>query len=344
MQEGAEYTLYEGIVIQNNDPDKMGRIKVFVPGVSNTIYDNWNNIIRDKEFSGIDGDLIPILEQLKEDLPWANRASPFFGGDNLDLSHNRGKRTLERPSDLKVQFPPEDAFNSKNYTPADYSESSAGAFSIPSVGSHVYLFFKFGNTSFPVYFASAHGQSDYASIYKDNYPSDYENEENASDGYSNKHVLNSSKHTLEFIDSDGIEAINLSHFSGSNIQFVNEYISKYCVQDDYTLIENNKYETVRKNVNLNVGETINIVVGDGSTITVNGNGTINVTANTSVNITTPKTNINGDLHVTGNIDCDMDVNDKIGTLDELRIAYNGHAHPGVRTGNGLTLPTNTPVV
>src|SRR5690606_37124617 len=123
-----EYTLYEGIVIQNNDPDKMGRVKVFVPGVSNTIYDNWNNIIRDNEFSGIDGDLIPILEQLKEDLPWANRASPFFGGDNLDLSHNRGKRSLERPSDLKVQFPPEDAFNSRNYTPADYSESSAGSF------------------------------------------------------------------------------------------------------------------------------------------------------------------------------------------------------------------------
>ena len=34
---------YLGIVVQNNDPDKAGKIKVWVPQISPTVYDNWDN-------------------------------------------------------------------------------------------------------------------------------------------------------------------------------------------------------------------------------------------------------------------------------------------------------------
>ena len=32
---------YLGIVVQNNDPSKQGRVKIYVPSVSSTVYDKW---------------------------------------------------------------------------------------------------------------------------------------------------------------------------------------------------------------------------------------------------------------------------------------------------------------
>lgn len=279
-----DLSIYEGIVIQNNDPETMGRVKIFVPGISNTVYDNWNATAIDKEFSGIDGDLIPILNQLRDDLPWANRAATFFGGDSDHLTFNEAQRLVERPSDSLVQSPPKDAFDNANYTPSDYSEACAGIFSIPSVGSHVYVFFKFGNTNYPVYFAAAHSKCDWEGIFKDNYPNDYENEKGTGDAYQNKHVLNSTKHSFEMIDSDGIEVINLSHFSGSNIQFLNDYVSKYCVNDDYTLIENNKYETVKKNETVNIGENETVTIGGTQNITVQGTQDVTINSDQSITV------------------------------------------------------------
>ena len=40
---------YLGIVIQNNDPDKGGKLKIWVPQVSPTIYNGWDD--RDEELS-----------------------------------------------------------------------------------------------------------------------------------------------------------------------------------------------------------------------------------------------------------------------------------------------------
>ena len=37
------FNSYRGIVVQNDDPEKMGRVKVFVPQVNMTLYDGWNN-------------------------------------------------------------------------------------------------------------------------------------------------------------------------------------------------------------------------------------------------------------------------------------------------------------
>jgi hypothetical protein len=74
---------YLGIVVQNNDPLKRGRVKIFVPHVSPTVYKGWNEIKRDKKFKfvGVNtySDLTGIVDELKKILPWAECASPLVG-------------------------------------------------------------------------------------------------------------------------------------------------------------------------------------------------------------------------------------------------------------------------
>lgn len=79
------YENYKGIVIQNDDPDKVGRVKVFVPQISMTLYKGWNeDRENDKIFTGlganINSALVPdILDRLKKSLPWARVKQPIFG-------------------------------------------------------------------------------------------------------------------------------------------------------------------------------------------------------------------------------------------------------------------------
>lgn len=40
---------YLGIVIQNNDPLKRGRVKVWVPHVDMSVYEGWNNTQKNKQ-------------------------------------------------------------------------------------------------------------------------------------------------------------------------------------------------------------------------------------------------------------------------------------------------------
>ena len=74
---------YLGIVVQNNDPDKRGRVKVFVPHVSPTVYNKWNEVEIDKQFNFIGQNLTSsindILDDLKKILPWADCAVPLVG-------------------------------------------------------------------------------------------------------------------------------------------------------------------------------------------------------------------------------------------------------------------------
>ena len=77
------YGNYLGIVIQNNDPAKRGRVKVFVPHVSPTVYKKWTEVSKDKKFkflgANVCSDLTDILEDLKKILPWAELATPLVG-------------------------------------------------------------------------------------------------------------------------------------------------------------------------------------------------------------------------------------------------------------------------
>lgn len=86
---------YLGIVVQNNDPDKAGKVKVFIPHISPTVYDGWNSINEDKRFKfigeNISSDLSNIIEELKIILPWAECASPLGGGDSSGRYHATSK-------------------------------------------------------------------------------------------------------------------------------------------------------------------------------------------------------------------------------------------------------------
>jgi hypothetical protein len=77
---------FQGIVIQNNDPEKRGRVKVYIPHISPEVYNNWDETKVDRSFVFPDKDTNPdldaILPYLKEALPWAEICMPIFGGNS----------------------------------------------------------------------------------------------------------------------------------------------------------------------------------------------------------------------------------------------------------------------
>jgi len=91
MKQQTYYGNYLGIVVQNNDPLKRGRVKVFVPHISPSVYSGWNEINRDKKFKfigkNLNSDLTDVLDDLKKILPWANCASPL-AGENTSGRYN----------------------------------------------------------------------------------------------------------------------------------------------------------------------------------------------------------------------------------------------------------------
>jgi hypothetical protein len=76
-------SIYVGIVVQNDDPDHRGRVKVWVPHVSTIVYNKWNQLKQDQTFSfpGTPNgeNLSQILPDLKAQLPWAEQCSPIMG-------------------------------------------------------------------------------------------------------------------------------------------------------------------------------------------------------------------------------------------------------------------------
>jgi len=90
------YGNYVGIVVQNNDPQYRGRVKVFVPHISPTVYKNWTENSTDKKaadkvfkFLGtnIGSPLTDIIEDLKLILPWAEISSPITGESTMGRYH-----------------------------------------------------------------------------------------------------------------------------------------------------------------------------------------------------------------------------------------------------------------
>lgn len=302
------YGMYLGIVVQNDDPDRAGRIKVWVPHVNASVYDNWVQVNEDKAFKfpglNIDSDLNIVLEKLKNILPWAECAVPLVGatGTGRYNSHlesasisDTSKLTEFEPDDdyvktkyslnndgigeapgskyEKMDMRLKDAFTDgaandtnhvnvlgNNYVPNTYSNQAKGSFSIPNVGSHVWIFFKEGDPLSPVYFASSYGEQDWQSIYDitDNdrgidYPGTYENtskEENQgystdTETYRNKFVINQKGGVLEFVNTDNREILKMTHYSGSFKEFNNNANIELASANDNKLVLEDQFETVR---------------------------------------------------------------------------------------------------
>jgi len=196
MELEQDFKIYLGVVVQNNDPEMRGRVKIFIPQLAPVVSNLNENV--DKFFNFIDSQSNPkltkILDELKDVLPWAEYAGPI-GGGNASGRYNAQTETgttsdsnAWNGNDVVDGFRPiqnyiaqntiPDAFKTvgehKNnfvnqyayqYTPTNYSGLARGLFSIPNVGAHLYVFFIGGDRNFPVYFASSYSQDDVKRIF-----------------------------------------------------------------------------------------------------------------------------------------------------------------------------------
>lgn len=320
--------MYLGIVVQNDDPDKRGRVKIYVPHISANVYKNWYQQDTDKSFSfpgkNINSDLSDIIDELKDVLPWAEPAMPLVGAsgsgrynahlDQASISDTSNIKTAVEPEekiDVKSKYNLNDtgigespgrkyefesmrlgdAFTttlsgSKNapnkinrysysYKPTTYSNKAKGSFSIPNVGSHLWIFFEGGDHMNPVYFAASTGAEDWRGIYESSgdadYPGVYENQNKQDDPhydadtetYRNKYVINQKAGAMEFINTDNREILKLTHFSGSFKEFNNHVNIELASQNDQKLVIEDQFYTVQGFKNLYTGRDLdNIIKGD----------------------------------------------------------------------------------
>lgn len=307
-------SFYLGIVVQNDDPEMRGRVKIYVPHISATVYENWNKDKKNKKFKfmGTDNpDLNNISDALKEILPWAECASPLFGGsasgryneynrqgttsdandfeDEKLIDGSRGVQNYIASNKVSDAFTSTGANGNRfsnqhayEYTPSNYSNLARGLFSIPNVGSHIWVFFTNGNPNSPVYFAASYGQEDWKRIYTNSqdkeedgsvdYPGSYENKpkkqsvvqvDSDSNTFRSKTAFNSNKHTIELVDTDNREILKMTHFSGSFKEFNNYSNIELATGNDQLMVMGDQFMTVYKNQGLYVAQSQeNIVKGD----------------------------------------------------------------------------------
>lgn len=81
------YGNYLGLCINNNDPQKRGRVQVFIPHIMPALFENWNEVGEDIKMLCV-GDNLPdslpssVVEKLMKILPWAESASPILGASS----------------------------------------------------------------------------------------------------------------------------------------------------------------------------------------------------------------------------------------------------------------------
>lgn len=116
--------MHVGIVVQNNDPDHSGRVKIYVPHLHD-IYENWYKDKTDKSFTfpgkNIDSDLEQIMNQLKVDLPWAEQASPCLNQSAVGRYNCEERIGTISDSNVKEYLTEDD-----NYTPSEFAVNDTG--------------------------------------------------------------------------------------------------------------------------------------------------------------------------------------------------------------------------
>lgn len=319
---------YVGIVIQNDDPQRSGKVKVFVPHVTASVYKNWIERRTNKKFkfmgANIDNAVVQslsgtplnqtdnlsiIVEELKLVLPWAHCAAPLTsenGSGRYNNYHNfanisdsnhystfsqstsSAENTPGKPGAFyeKEENRLTDAFVNANqginmpnplayeYVPSTYSNRAKGSFGVPAVGSHVWLFFREGNPTLPVYFAVSYDVVDWRGIYDAygnpgiNYPETFENKNSANtemdanvETYRNKYVINQKGGSVEIINTDLNEKLKFTHYSGSFKEFNNQANIELATGNDQKLVLNDSYSTVRGFKNDYTGKSADEVVG-----------------------------------------------------------------------------------
>jgi len=295
------YGFFRGMVVQNNDPDRRGRVKIAIPeftaqlarelglppDVHSARFVGGSNIktIYDKE----------TLKKFCEVLKWAEQASPLIGGGTAGvfdakngtatvgegyrgvLAESLGEESIT-PSGESVS--PKAAMSS-NATPGGFDQgyktgicdvynqtlapspinnATKGMFSIPRVGSQVWVFFENGSLDHPVYIGYVYDKQDWNSVFNPqgsnpdmHYPA---GSENMQDGepyfFTGKTVMNSKAGSIELIETDDFEKVKISHYSGSFYEMSNHITAEVCVENKATVINQQETHTVKGDRGLRV--------------------------------------------------------------------------------------------
>lgn len=101
---------YKGIIIQNDDPEFTGRVKVWVPSVNLNLYEGWTkDRDTDKKFTNLGKNLASsltpeLLNRLRIALPWAEIKHPIFGmGSCITYNADRNFGEKTNGSDNSIQ-------------------------------------------------------------------------------------------------------------------------------------------------------------------------------------------------------------------------------------------------
>lgn len=224
-----DQSFYKGIVVKNNDPQKLNRVKVFIPEMTNQPLEGWLQEYKriNMRFPGTNNEEdvwsdTEIFEEMSQYIPWAEQCFPIFGeggparyqssqgianmnDSNYEESFERTIEQSNRSPDLESgAFHPatlfemyetntSDAFSSISgsitgkvnpysymYRPESNTNKSKGVFSIPSIGSKVWVFHYRGDPNFPVYFGARHDYRELSLI------NSIDNESNTSLDYPNR--------------------------------------------------------------------------------------------------------------------------------------------------------------
>tara|TARA_R100001015_G_C4628414_1_gene188558 strand:+ start:189 stop:1334 length:1146 start_codon:yes stop_codon:yes gene_type:complete len=195
---------FRGIVVDDNDPLELQRVRVFIPEITNIGEESdINEFIAPHKI----GSIKPEKHQkILELVPFAEQASGLFGeyGNShysAALASNTSKATyVKTKTDSKVPNSKDGGYmprqaeaninnagagssmddftninpHSNSYLPKNSGPEVSGVFGVPSVGSHVWVFFDRGDINCPVYFAHCPSIPETAKVYQDGgYPNGF---------------------------------------------------------------------------------------------------------------------------------------------------------------------------
>lgn len=300
--EQKQYGFFRGIVIQNNDPERRGRVKIFLPEQAPYLAKQLGlpEEVLHARFAGgknIDTFLSKeVLEKLKLVLHWSEQASPLMGSgtsglydaknDIATVSDGYSGNAFETIGGESITPSGESVspkaihsihaipggfgegyktgrcdLHNECLAPTAFNNATKGMFSIPRVGAQVWIFFENGDLAYPVYFGYVFDKNDWHTIYNPqdgnpdpHYPGAAENISDDGEPYfhTGKTVFNSKAGSLEFIDTDDFEKIKLSHYSGSLLEFGNNYSTEVHTGKKTTIVNENEFHTVKGDKSIRV--------------------------------------------------------------------------------------------
>jgi len=95
-------SFYRGIVIKNDDPLKLNRVKVYVPELSNQPFEEWLGTLDEINIKapGVDSWSDPaIVDKIAENIPWAEPCYPLIGESGSSRSFRDGEAITATLSD-----------------------------------------------------------------------------------------------------------------------------------------------------------------------------------------------------------------------------------------------------